>query len=1391
MGACYPYTQIIKSCAFIGAFVSATFSHAEPLQGQIQQGEGQINHNGLTTTIQQQSHRLDLSWQSFNLNQHETVNFVQPNQTSIAVNQILDNNGSRIQGQINANGQVWLLNPNGIVFGQHSRVNVAGLVASALDEHSTLNGVVTFGTTGAKLGAISNQGQINTTTGGYVAFIGQQVSNQGDISSSKGSVALGAGSKVKLSFSGSQLLDLNVEQSTLGNLADNQGLIHAEGGQVLMNAGARDSVLASVVNNDGVITANSVVEHDGKIILLAGMQAGTTQVSGSLDASAKIDTSATNNGSQAQGGFIETSGHKVNIAATSHITTYAANGHTGTWLIDPNDYTIAASDGDISGGQLSTNLGLNNVEIQSDNGSTGSNGNIAVNDAITWNTANTLTLTAKGNIYVNQVITSQHANGKVILNYGQANLAAGNNAQYNLSAPINLQAGNNFSTKLGSDGTVINYTVITTLGSAGSISGSDLQGINGNLAGYFALGANIDASSTSSWNGTDGFDPIGDNIIHFTGRIDGLGHTVDQLTINRPTENRIGLVGFADGAAINNIGVTGGSIIGFHATGGLVGRTDNGTSIRNSYATAEVTAVSTAGGGLVGRNEDSVISNSYATGSVTGGDDLGGLVGLNKITATIENSYATGSVNGQNRVGGLAGWNDNSTILNSYASGAVTATASAGGLLGRNVNGTITNSFWDTANTGQSASDGGIGKTTAELQQLATFASWDIDRDGGSDKIWRIYEGYTRPLLRSFLRPKNLASETVVYDGNPHSYTAPIGDSLITVASTRKVFTNAGNYNTSSLDLFSRQQGYDLSGVSLVITPRALQLNGSREYNGNNLINISALTATNLVAGDTLAGQFNLSGSDAGNYTITGVNLGNSNYQLAASGNEVTITPRLITLNGSREYNGSDIINLENLVIDNVVEGDTLAGQFNVSGSDVGTYPLAAITLGNSNYQLAASGSEISIVPRSLTVEGSRQYDGSGNFNVSNLNISNLVAGESLSGAITIPASDVGSYSAADMELAEGNSNYRLASGTLDITVRSIIVNGSREYDGSNRVDLSSLTVSNLIAGDTLGESLNIQGPNVGDYSLATLDVGNSNYHISDSSSVTITPRQIHLAASRVYDATNVFDVNILNINNVVPGEALSLFGDASSSSKNVGQQTLLTGQLRLSDNNYRLANSGHTATITPLVIDAQARALDKTFDNNLIAEIDSLSSNGVLSGDQVQFDFISALFEKTAGIDLTVEVSGIGLTGLDSGNYKLRHQQVNTSASIHPVQEQKLTAVVNTLNSSVNLTPAVEVVFVPKSQLLSNTEVEAQSSADDSELELNAELSKSIIPTTLVLKNDIPKTDNISCPRFAVVGQTHRKHRRYWAQQMGVGIDGDGVSLGTRCLNKKYSMTY
>ncbi len=277
---------------------------AGPEGGSVAQGLATIETSGTRTTIQQQSRTATLDWRRFNIGAGESVVFHQPGREAVALNRIADSQPSRILGSLSANGQVFLVNPNGVIFGSSAQVNVGGLVASTLATGSALGDASpTFSAAAdAPAGSVVNQGRIEAAPGGYVALLGARVSNQGVIATPQGSAALAAGQRVTLRLQGQGLLGLDVEQGRLDALVENHQLIQADGGQVLMSTRARDSLLAGVVNQTGVVQARSVTAQDGVIVLGGGQLSNT----GTLDAQGR--DGATGGRVDIAGGFVALGG---------------------------------------------------------------------------------------------------------------------------------------------------------------------------------------------------------------------------------------------------------------------------------------------------------------------------------------------------------------------------------------------------------------------------------------------------------------------------------------------------------------------------------------------------------------------------------------------------------------------------------------------------------------------------------------------------------------------------------------------------------------------------------------------------------------------------------------------------------------------------------------------------------------------------------------------------------------------------------------------------------------------------------------------------------------------------------------------------------------------------
>ena len=259
-------TLAIHACCY--SMLSAVpVAHAGPVGGEVVGGNGTITQSGLTTTINQASQSMAANWQSFDVNSHERVQFIQPNATSIALNRILSNNGSTIAGRIDANGRVILVNPNGIFFTPTASLNVGSLIASGLDitPNDFMNGNYIFNEIPGTNGTVINSGMINASLGGNVALIGKQVENNGLISANLGTVTLAAGKEAALTFDNAGLLGVRVSkeilQSELGvdPAVLNSGTIQATGGRVLLTVSVSKDIFSQAVNTN--TTADQTAVH--------------------------------------------------------------------------------------------------------------------------------------------------------------------------------------------------------------------------------------------------------------------------------------------------------------------------------------------------------------------------------------------------------------------------------------------------------------------------------------------------------------------------------------------------------------------------------------------------------------------------------------------------------------------------------------------------------------------------------------------------------------------------------------------------------------------------------------------------------------------------------------------------------------------------------------------------------------------------------------------------------------------------------------------------------------------------------------------------------------------------------------------------------------------------
>lgn len=332
-------------------------------------GETAVAQGSTSCHITQTTNKTIINWDSFSIAPGESVQFIQPSSSAVALNRIIGQSPSQIFGSLSANGQVFLINPNGILFAPGAVVNTAGLVATTLELQNSdfLAGSYNFYGAG---GSIINKGDLQALD--HIVLIAGQVNNEGRIMVNRGPVHLCAGSKVAVALDECGLITAHIDAETFDALTTNQGYIKAS--TVTLSASSSSALFETVVNNQGIIEAASMERVANGNIRLKGGAKGVVEASGKMQASgglihatgervymssqALMDVGAENDGGRilligdkqislhgiaragsatGKGGFIETSASHVNLEG---FRAQAPGLKSGLWLIDPVDLTI-------------------------------------------------------------------------------------------------------------------------------------------------------------------------------------------------------------------------------------------------------------------------------------------------------------------------------------------------------------------------------------------------------------------------------------------------------------------------------------------------------------------------------------------------------------------------------------------------------------------------------------------------------------------------------------------------------------------------------------------------------------------------------------------------------------------------------------------------------------------------------------------------------------------------------------------------------------------------------------------------------------------------------------------------------------------------------------------
>ncbi|MFN8929423.1 MAG: filamentous hemagglutinin N-terminal domain-containing protein, partial [Alphaproteobacteria bacterium] len=331
--------QLLTASA-LGCVAALTPSEglANPEDGVVAAGSATIVNAPSRVDIHQHSERAVIDWRSFDIAPNETTQFHQPSSSSFALNRVKSNTPSSIAGALIANGNVAVVNPNGVLIQQGAKVDVNSLVVSSADtrnEDFMVGGPLKLDIAGKPDAAVINQGTITAKEAGLVGLVAPHVENSGVIEARLGKVALASGDTAVVDLAGDGLISLAVSDSVAKQLVRNSGAVSADGGTVLITAAAGRELVDSLVAVEGTVRAQTVAEKNGVIVIASegsnavkgnvtaekGKKQGASTV---LVANALIDASGRDAGER--GGRIEITGDNV---ALLDGTVIDASGHTG------------------------------------------------------------------------------------------------------------------------------------------------------------------------------------------------------------------------------------------------------------------------------------------------------------------------------------------------------------------------------------------------------------------------------------------------------------------------------------------------------------------------------------------------------------------------------------------------------------------------------------------------------------------------------------------------------------------------------------------------------------------------------------------------------------------------------------------------------------------------------------------------------------------------------------------------------------------------------------------------------------------------------------------------------------------------------------------------------
>ncbi|KAF1025085.1 MAG: Immunoglobulin A1 protease [Acinetobacter bereziniae] len=860
------------------------------------------------------------------------------------------------------------------------------------------------------------------------------------------------------------------------------------------------------------------------------------------------------------------------------------------------------------------------------------------------------------------------------------------------------------------DSTNTAYQVIQNL--------QQLQNINTQLNGNYVLGNNLDASETQNWNNGAGFNPIGTNTNNFTGKFDGLNHVINDLNINRPAADFVGLFGYINGTTIQNIGLLDARITGRSAVGALIGSLQS-TTVKNVYSTGQVQGNGYNVGGLIGQAlSGTVLSQAYSTADVTGVSQIGGLIGGSVGGPTgnkIDYTYAIGNVTGKNndKVGGLVGVMLNSDISRSYATGKVNnAGGTIGNLIGlRNV-GTVSDSYYDQAiNPGLNAVGTSLGTGTVSATDMTAtnrysrngytnLGTWSllsgtnnvyVAKDATGNNQWVMIEGQTRPFLWS------------EYSSNINN-THQLQLMAVDVSKNYTLNNQIDAIATNGLNPSDMWSGEGFSPIGRISNFNATNFTGKFDGLGHTVSNLFINRPSN-----SYTGLFAISSSFASIQNIGLVNtqiLGRNSVGGLVGYSAATINNSYVTgqVNGTSTIIGGLVGHNEGTIRDSYVSSgvsgiNTVGGL--VGWNSLGTIQNSYVTgnVSGTNYIGGLVGQNDGIINNSYAtgnVSGTTNLGGlvslqssTGNSSTTNSYWDIETTGQSNSaggiGLTTAQMKDGASFAFIEADSYQGGKNtvWRMYQGDAAPLLRSFLtqatvnlIDKTTTYNGQNQA--LDLTGINGLDNTKVFSSGGSTGRNAGTYTGGYYSNQQGYDLIGNTATLTINKATLNLNAvtdSRTYDGTDLSNAKVTNsgLQGTDSVTARQVFDE-----KNASNRTLNVTDVMVNDgnngNNYNVITKTATGTINKAKATVTANSLSTTY-NGQNQTASGFSATGLVNGETE-----SVLSGVTASV-----------TAKDAGSYANKANGVDKNYDLTfvdgalDIAKAKATVTANSLNTTYN----------------------------------------------------------------------------------------------------------